>query len=222
MTELADGISNELADGRPLDLSEYGTIKFELADVVRIAAAGLRSCDPGYVKFRDFFARLAEDRFNLVVAGRFSRGKSSLMNAILGVDRLPTGIVPLTSVITSVGYGSAERVYLDFQRDGLPSEIRMDELSEYVTERSNPGNVRGVRQARIELPAEILRRGFHFIDTPGLASSIPENTRTAMGFLPEADALMLVSGYDSPISEDELRVLETMASTSVGFFFRLE
>jgi GTP-binding protein EngB required for normal cell division len=222
MTEVADGISHQLPDSSPLDLREYEKVKFELADVVRMAAAkGSRSSDPQYVEFQDFFARLAEDRFNLVVAGRFSRGKSSLMNAILGIDRLPTGIVPLTSVITSVGYGSAERVYLDFQRGGLPFEIRMDELSEYVTERGNPGNVRGIRQARIELPAEILRRGFHFIDTPGLGSSIPENTRTAMSFLPEADALMLVSGYDSPLSEDELRVLETMASTTVRVFFVL-
>jgi len=37
----------------------------------------------------------AEDRFNLVVVGRLSRGKTSLMNAIMGTDRLPTGMVPL-------------------------------------------------------------------------------------------------------------------------------
>jgi hypothetical protein len=38
------------------------------------------------------------------------------MNAILGTDRLPTGIVPLTSVITSVGYGTKEQVILQFPR----------------------------------------------------------------------------------------------------------
>jgi hypothetical protein len=36
-------------------------------------------------------ARLAEDRSNLAVVGPFSRGKSSLMNVILGFDGLPTG-----------------------------------------------------------------------------------------------------------------------------------
>jgi Dynamin family len=112
------------------------------------------------------FARLAEDRFNLVVAGRFSRGKTSLMNAILGTDRLPTGIVPLISVITSVAYGSRERVQIEWQRGGIPCEIRLEELSDYITERGNPGNTRGIRQARIELPVEVLRRGFYFIDTP--------------------------------------------------------
>ncbi len=203
-------------------LSSYEKIKFELADIVRFAAAKVsRNTDSIYGDVLDFFARLGEDRFNLVVAGRFSRGKTSLMNAILGMDRLPTGIVPLTSVITSVGYGSLERVHIELERGGWPFEVSMDEIPQYITERGNPGNVRGIRQAKIQLPAEILRRGFYFIDTPGLGSSIPENTQTAMAFLPEADALVLVSGYESPLSEDELRVLQAMASTSIQIFFVL-
>ncbi len=205
-----------------LDLAGYERLKFELADIVQHAATHVsRNTDPMYEQFFEFFARLAEDRYNLVVAGRFSRGKTSLMNALLGTDRLPTGIVPLTSVITSVGYGSAEHVQIEWQRGGLPLQIQMDELSTYITERGNPGNTRGIRQASIELPAEILRRGFYFVDTPGLGSPIAENTRTAMGFLPEADALILVSGYESPLSEEELRVLQAMASTTIQVFFVL-
>jgi GTP-binding protein EngB required for normal cell division len=204
------------------DLSEYERLKFELADIVRYASARVsRNSDPIYAEFLDFFARLGEDRFNLVVAGRFSRGKTSLMNAILGLNRLPTGIVPLTSVITTVGYGSSENVQIELQRGGLPFKIRMEEIGQYITERGNPGNTRGIRQAKIQLPVEILRRGFYFVDTPGLGSSIAENTQTALAFLPEADALLLVSGYDSPLSDDELRVLRTMASTKVQVFFVL-
>jgi predicted GTPase len=40
--------------------------------------------------------KLAEDRFNLAVVGQFKRGKSSLMNAVIGRDVLPTGLLPLT------------------------------------------------------------------------------------------------------------------------------
>jgi hypothetical protein len=218
----ATGEAGDMPPSPTSDLSSYERTKFELADIVRFAAAKVsRTTDPIYGDVLDFFARLGEDRFNLVVAGRFSRGKTSLMNAILGMDRLPTGIVPLTSVITSVGYGSSERVHIELDRGGWPYEVSMDEISQYITERGNPGNARGIRQARIQLPAEILRRGFYFIDTPGLGSSIPENTQTAMGFLPEADALVLVSGYDSPLSEDELHVLQAMASTSIQIFFVL-
>jgi predicted GTPase len=83
-----------------MDLREYERAKFEVAELLQRVVThkltdGSRSL---HDRLQDLFARLAEDRFNLVVAGRFNRGKSSLMNAILGLDRLPTGIVPLTSV----------------------------------------------------------------------------------------------------------------------------
>jgi len=115
------------------------------------------------------FARLAEDRFNLLVVGRFNRGKTSLMNAILATDRLPTGIVPLTSVITSVGYGSKERVLLKYENRLLDCEIPIEALPQHITQQGNPGNVQRIKTAEIQLPAEILRRGFYFVDTPASA-----------------------------------------------------
>ena len=50
-------------------------------------------------------ARLAADRFNLVVLGEFKRGKSTLINALLGRNVLPTGVIPLTSVVTTISAG---------------------------------------------------------------------------------------------------------------------
>jgi small GTP-binding protein len=157
---------------------------------------------------RALFGRLAEDRFNLVVVGRFSRGKSTLMNAMLGTNRLPTGIVPVTSVITTVSYASEERVVLHYLHTRLFLDVPISELAEHITERGNPGNVRRIRTAEVQLPAELLRRGFYFIDTPGLGSSIVENTRTTEDFLPEADAFVLVTSYEGSLTEEESRILE--------------
>ncbi|HEV8721419.1 MAG TPA: dynamin family protein [Candidatus Binatia bacterium] len=36
------------------------------------------------------------------MVGQFNRGKTSLMNALLGSDRLPTGVLPLTCVVTAL------------------------------------------------------------------------------------------------------------------------
>lgn len=191
-----------------MNLLDYERAKFEIAEVLRVGAAAARQGgEADEDRVRELFVRLAEDRFNLVVVGRFSRGKTSLMNAVLGSDRLPIGIVPLTSVITTVAYGSKERLTVRYEGDRLPSEIALEALPEYVTQQHNPGNVRGVRTADIQLPAEILRRGFHFIDTPGLGSPIAENTRTTESFLPEADAFILLTSYESPMSAEELRVV---------------
>ena len=205
-------------------LREYEQAKFELAEILRVIsgqrAAIASSTRPpcGDDEIADLFTRLAEDRFVLLVAGRFSRGKTSLMNAILGLDRLPTGILPLTSVITSVTYGRPERVQLEQERGGLPIDIPMEALADYITERGNPGNARRIRIAHVALPAEILRRGFHFVDSPGLGSAIQENTRTTESYFPEADAVIVVSGFDGPLTDDEVRALRAFTETGRPIF----
>jgi GTPase SAR1 family protein len=157
-----------------MDLRDYEHAKFELAELLRSTVALSKDASSACQdRVRELFARLAEDRFNLVVVGRFSRGKSSLMNAILGIDRLPTGIRPLTSVITTVIYGSKEQLVIRYEGRTLPTEVPLEALAEYITQEHNPGNLRRVKTAEVQLPAEILRRGFNYIDTPGLGSAIP-------------------------------------------------
>ena len=208
-----------------MDLKTYEQIKFELAELIRsgqlIAAEREQDSNRRYDAerpWRALLTRLAEDRFTVVVAGRFSRGKSSLMNAVLGMDRLPTGIVPLTSVITYVRYGTSEKVLLNYEGTRLRGEATLHELPEYVTEKGNPGNIKKIHSAEIQLQAEILRRGFFFVDTPGLGSAIFENTKTTERFIPEIDVLILVTSYESPLSEDEMRFLH-YALASVGAVF---
>ena len=204
------------------NLGEYESSKFELAEILRAIKSRLpKERVELHTRVTELFTRLAEDRFNLVVVGRFSRGKSTLMNAILGVDRLPTGILPLTSVITSVSYASREDIRIEFERGRIDCEIRMSELADYVTEHGNPRNIKRVVSARIVLPVELLRRGFYFVDTPGLGSNIVENARTTEEFLPEADAFLMVSGYDAPLSDDEMRVARTLARLGRPVFFVL-
>lgn len=205
-----------------MSLSDYEAAKFELAEILR-AGIALADKDREAVReqARDVFARLAEDRFNLLVVGRFSRGKSSLMNAVLGMDRLPTGVLPVTSVITSVEYANPEALHIEYQDNRFGFEVPMQNLAAYTTEGGNPGNERGVQIARVGLTAEILRRGFFFVDSPGLGSAVTQNTRTTEAFLPEADALVMVSGFDGPLSEDEARVLQLLSGTQLRLFFVL-
>jgi len=119
-----------------MDLREYEQNKFAIAEILRSASACVPQQTNGLrERLQPLFARLAEDRFNLVVVGRFNRGKTSLMNAILATDRLPTGIVPLTSVITTVGYGSKERVVLKYRNSMLDRVIPIEALPQHVTQK---------------------------------------------------------------------------------------
>jgi small GTP-binding protein len=200
-------------------LRKYEQGKFAISELLRSISNNFSSHDHAWQeRLRELFLRLAEDRFNLVVVGRFNRGKTSIMNSIIGTNRLPVGIVPLTSVITTVTYGSEERVVLRFKKHRLIEDVPIAELSRYVTQKGNPGNVRGIDIAEVQLRAEILRRGFHFVDTPGLGSAIVENSRTTEAFLPEADAFVIVTGYESPLTQEEIEFLRGVSTLGRRIF----
>jgi GTP-binding protein EngB required for normal cell division len=186
-------------------LREYERLKFDLASLIRAASSYARDeADDLRHESRMLQTKLAEDRFYLAVVGQSSRGKSTLINALLGMDRLPTGIVPITSVITSVGYGSEEIVKMYAHGWSYGLDVPLEDIADYITEQGNPGNRKNIDLAEIQLPAEILHRGFYLIDTPGFGSAIFENTLTTRKFLPKADAFIFVTSFEAPFSAEEL------------------
>lgn len=154
---------------------------------------------------RDLYAgrhRLAKARFNLVVLGEFKRGKSTLLNALLGRDVLPTGVVPLTSVVTTLRHASAERLRVAFD-DGREEEHPFDALARFVTERQNPGNRLGVESAIVELPNDLLAGGLQLVDTPGIGSVHEHNTSAAHAFVGRIDAALCVLSAEQPLAQSE-------------------
>jgi GTP-binding protein EngB required for normal cell division len=190
-------------------LRYYTLAKQEVTTSVRAAKQlfQARGAQEAVERCQALVVQLAEDRFNLAVVGQFKRGKSTLMNAVLGRDLLPTGLLPLTSAITTLCYGSTERVMLRRKGWTLEQEVPLAMLSAFITERGNPGNEKGLVEARVELPLPFLRRGLHFIDTPGIGSARHENTATTYAFLPQMDAVIFVTSVDAPLSEAEERFL---------------
>jgi GTP-binding protein EngB required for normal cell division len=174
----------------------------------------LQQCD-------DLMVKLAEDRFTLAVLGQFKRGKSSLMNAIIGRALLPVGVLPLTSAITVLRFGPKERLLITRSdvRLCFPQEEPVERLAEFVTEKENPGNRKHVKTACVELPVPFLRRGLEFVDTPGVGSAIEANTTTTLNFLPECDAVLFVTSVDSPFTRVELEFLESIHQHVRKIFF---
>lgn len=164
--------------------------------------------------------KLAEERFTVVVAGEFKRGKTTLVNALLGAEVLPAAVVPLTSIVTIVSYGEQVRAEIVFQ-DGRAEEIPVEALPDYVTERGNPGNRLRVDRAHLYFPAEDLRDGVFLVDTPGVGSVYRHNTDAARAFLPEADAAIFLTSADPPISEGERAFLEEVRAEAARMFFVL-
>lgn len=151
-------------------------------------------------------SKIEERTFNVVVAGEFKRGKSSVINAMLGAEVLPTGVVPLTSVVTLLRHADLPRVEVMFES----AEVRkatLDALPEFVTERGNPGNAKGIREVSVAYPAPWLEGGIRLVDTPGIGSVHQHNTEVTRQFLPQADAVIFVASVDQPVSRNELEFL---------------
>lgn len=168
----------------------------EAADLPSVDAAALAALR----------ARFAAHAFNLVVAGEFKRGKSTLVNALLGADLLPTGVVPLTSVVTLLHYGDAAAASVTFE-GGESRGVPLETLADYVTERGNPGNARHVREVAVAYPAAWLKSGIRLVDTPGVGSVHGHNSEATSRYLPEADAVIFVISADQPLSRNELDFL---------------
>lgn len=202
-------------------LRAYTLAKQQVAERIRAAQRTLQTSHRSEAADRcqALLVDLAEDRFNLAVLGQFKRGKSSLMNAIVGREVLPTGLLPLTSAITTLCYGPHDRLVVQRKGWSIPQEVAVAELADYVTEHGNPGNVKGVLEARLELPAAFLRRGLHFVDTPGIGSFRHENTDTTYEFLPQADAVIFVTSVEAPLSEAEAAFLQDIRQYVGKIFF---
>jgi len=198
-------------------LDKYSNLKKELLGCIdeMLSMESIRSCP-----CEELREKIETNIFNLVVVGQFKRGKTSLINALLGADILPVAVVPLTSIATVMTYGDVLRIKVFFN-DGRVSEIMPESLSEFVTEKGNPKNVKDVNEVVISYPSPYLKDGVRLIDTPGVGSIYQHNTDVAYRYLPKSDAVLFLLSVDQPMSKSELDFLNDVREYSNRIFFLL-
>jgi predicted GTPase len=159
---------------------------------------------------RNLAERVSEGRFYVACVGQFKRGKSTLLNALLGHAVLPAAVVPVTAVPTVIRHGKqlAARVRL---RSETWTDIAVSAVEEYVSEEKNPENAKGVLGVEILVPSPLLETGMCLVDTPGLGSVFAGNTAATQAFIPHIDVAVVVIGSDPPLSGDELQLVETVS-----------
>jgi GTP-binding protein EngB required for normal cell division len=179
-------------------------------------------------KLAELKDRLIFGRFHLAVLGQFKRGKSTLLNALIGQSILPTSVVPLTAVPTWVRAGAIPQARVEFTDTAKYEELATDDaaklsefLARFVTESANPNNRLGVTKVELYHPAPILRGGVVFIDTPGIGSTFRHNTETTLHFLSECDAALFLVSADPPITAVEIEFLRQIRQRVVQLFFVL-
>lgn len=161
--------------------------------------------------------RLDAARLRVLVAGEAKRGKSTLINALLGRAVLPAGVTPLTAVATTVRYGNDPRAEVRFA-DGHEEKQPMSALPELVTERGNPGNRRRIAAVTVYLDAPLLAGGVELVDTPGTGSVFEWDTAAAHQALESMDAAVFVLTADPPVSAAERDLYAKVSGMSMVTF----
>ena len=132
-----------------------------------------------HAKFDELLDALNADQVRLVVIGEFSRGKSSLVNALMGIELLPTAMEATTAIntfIRALPPDRHERFIRIHYQDNKPCEDmpwRDDsELVRWGTELDEKHSQVRMTLDYIEvfMDHELLKKGLVLIDTPGLES----------------------------------------------------
>ena len=219
--------------GTAESLSAQSQRSFDLPRLLSAAIARIEGLGQGYGhlagQLGELRERLAQGRFHLAVLGQFKRGKSTLLNALLGEAVLPTAVVPLTAIPTFIrpGQTRAARIHFLDQREPQNAEVRTagqlgEFLTGFVTETGNPKNTLGVAQVEVFHPAALLLgKGVVLIDTPGIGSTFRHNTEATLNFLPQCDAALFLVSADPPITEVEVEFLRQVRSKVSRLFFIL-
>jgi len=154
------------------------------------------------------FARA--ETLNVAVFGRFKAGKSSFLNHLLREPLLPTGVIPVTSVITEIEFAPQQRAEVRFL-DGHAISISLQQIGDYVSEATNPGNRKRVASVRVKVPAMERYQGICFVDTPGLDSVFEHNTDASTGWLPNTGLALVAVGVDPPLSHHDIELIRKLS-----------
>jgi YD repeat-containing protein len=143
----------------------------------------------------------------LAILGEFNAGKSTFINAFVGADVAPTGIVPTTATL-NVLRGGAERLVRVVRADGTTREGGYDDLARLLEEAAEQGesDASPVDHVEIVLPSETLERVW-IIDTPGTNAIDPEHERLAREAARRADAALWIFSAGQAGKETEAKML---------------
>lgn len=154
-------------------------------------------------EINELIALVQNRKFIVAVVGEFNRGKSSLINALLGMPILPMDILPTTATANRIVYGLAPGVQI-LGKDGSRQKINVDELAEYVTKLTDESqqNAKNIQETMIEYPIPLCQNGVEILDTPGLNDTV-EMENITNGILRDTHAVVFAVSATMPLSESE-------------------
>lgn len=157
---------------------------------------------------RELYEDIESDFYTIVVVGEFKRGKSTLVNALLGTKLLPMDVLPETATINAISYQEEPQLTV-LLRDGTAKqgEVSYDFLKQYSARQEN-AETDSVRYIKIGYPCELLNNRIVLVDTPGVSDLSAQRAEITYQFLPKANAVLFVLDANSPLKKTEKEFID--------------
>lgn len=174
--------------------------------------------------FRAAQKLLQNQEYDIVVCGEVKRGKSSLLNAIIGQDILPVNTNVATSQVFRITNSTEESYSLVFT-DDTRIPITRDELSRYGSQVDADLKGESVFEGRtlahiqINIPMEFLPQGVSLVDTPGLGALYKSHEIITQEYAAKAAAVIFVFDPERPMVVQEQAFLERIFEVTPHVMF---
>jgi cellulose synthase operon protein C len=139
----------------------------------------------------------------LAIVGEFNAGKTTFINALIGEDVAPTGVLPTTATLHHLRWAPDPFARILFERGHVPTErlLPLGDLRTALRQES------AIRRVELCMPLPSLAR-VEILDTPGYNSLEPGHARIARSALDEADAALWLLDATQTLKESERVLLE--------------
>ena len=148
-----------------------------------------------------------------MIMGDLKRGKSTLLNALIGEMLLPSDVNPCTALLTILRYGPEKRVILHYKDQREPETISIENFQQrYVISPTESKRLADQDQEAfpdishvvVEYPLPLLQQGIELIDTPGLNDTEARNEQV-LNYLRDCQAVLFVLNATQPFTLDDHR-----------------
>lgn len=147
--------------------------------------------------------KLQDNMFHLVVVGEFNHGKTTFVNALLGIDVLPVGVTPTTAVIHEIEHADEPGAAVVYE-NGQRSDIPFDQVKLFAIGNPAPDPDPGpVDRLEIRYPAELLRQHIALVDTPGVNDLSLARADITYEYIPQSDAVLFLLDAGQLVKESE-------------------
>ena len=155
--------------------------------------------------------QISDMRYFVTVVGEFSRGKSTLMNAVLGEAILPTALRPTTAVLNFIHKSEEKQVVVHYS-EGNEQTIpwTREAMKEFSALRQV--DCEAVQYMELRAPLAGLPEDIVFVDTPGVNDVSDQRMDVTYRYIPLSDAVLFVLSARQPLSQSEWDFLQDFVS----------